>query len=149
MRNRLGVAVASLVAALTPAAAAPTPPDAKATVDRIYRSVPREDFDYTKILYAPLLKRLLAQDAANAKGEVGLIDSDSFCDCQDTEKDYGFTTSSRPVGAGRAEVTVHLHNGERSLYRIDMVRLPAGWAVADVHGPEHASLTGWLRANLK
>jgi hypothetical protein len=45
-------------------------------------------------------------------------------------------------------VTVRLRNGATSIYRIDMVRLRDGWAVADVHGPEHASFAAWLRSAL-
>jgi hypothetical protein len=145
---KIGPAVVSLLIALVPASAAP-PRDAKAMVDDIYRRLPRTDFDFHKVRYAPPLKHLIERDVADAKGEVGLIDAVPFCDCQDTAEDYAFTSSRRRVAPGRAEVTVHLRNQERSTYRLDMVRLPAGWAVADVHGPLHASLAGWLRANLR
>lgn len=135
-----------LAASSTPAAAPAA--DARAAVDAIYRDLPREEFDYRKIRYAPILKRLLARETADANGEVGLIDAVPFCDCQDTAEDYAFTTSSRTTSATTAKVTVRLRNGTPSTYRLDMVRLPSGWAVADIRGPAHVGLVAWLHRNL-
>ena len=153
MRNRPSIAprIRALITALL-AIAVPSPvmaaATAQATVDEIYRALPGSDFDYHKVRYAPPLKRLLERDVAAAHGEIGLIDAVPFCDCQDTAEDYAFTTSSRAIAQDKTQVTVRLHNEVWSTYRIDMVRLPSGWAVADIHGPEHASLAAWLAANL-
>lgn len=130
-----------------PAGAGP-PGTAAAAVEGIYRDLPRLEFNYRKVRYAPELNRLLAREAAAAGGEVGFLDAVPFCDCQDTAKNFGFQTSSISFGPNQAVVTVHLRNGGASTYRIDMVRLPAGWAVADIHGPVHASFVTWLRSAL-
>jgi hypothetical protein len=136
-----------LVAAAVPLTAA-WAASAKDTVDAIYRALPGSEFDYRMVRYAPPLKRLLAREAIVAHREVGLIDAMPFCDCQDTAEDYAFTSSSSSLAPDRAQVTVHLRNEMTSTYRVDMVRLATGWAVADLHGPEHPSLAAWLRANL-
>ncbi len=141
------LALAALLALNLPTGAGPSG-TAVAAVEGIYRNLPRLEFDYRKARYAPELDRLLAREAVDAGGEVGLLDAVPFCDCQDTLNDFAFHTSSVAVAPNRAVVTVHLQNGGASTYRIDMVRLPAGWAVADVHGPVHASLVAWLRSAL-
>lgn len=130
-------------------AGASSPVTAIAAVAGIYRDQPRPEFGYRKVRYVPKLDRLLAREAADAGGKMSLLDAVPFCDCQDTADDFGLHTSSvAAVAPNRAIVTVHLQNGGASTYRIDMVRLAAGWAVADIHGPVHASLVTWLRSAL-
>jgi len=139
--------LAALLVFDLPAGAGP-PGTAAAAVEGIYLDLPRLKFDYRKVRYAPELNRLLAREAAAAGGEVGLLDAVPFCDCQDTANNFGFHTISVAVGPNQAVVTVQLRNGGASIYRIDMVRLHDGWAVADIHGPVHASLVTWLRSAL-
>ena len=139
-----------MAAIVLAAAAAATSPSggARAYAEEIYRRLPDDRFDLRQLRYAPVLRTLLAREAAAAHGEVSLIDSVPFCACQDTSEDYAFTTEVRPAPADRAEVLVHLRNGGRSTFRLDMVRLPTGWAVADIHGPERPSLVAYLQRNL-
>ena len=136
-----------ILVAAAAAAASPTG-SARAYVEAIYRRLPEERFDFRHVRYAPLLRTLLNREAAAAHGEVGLIDDVPFCACQDTAEDYAFTAESRPAPADRAEVLVHLHNGGSSTFRLDMVRLRTGWAVADIHGRERPSLVAYLQRNL-
>lgn len=143
------VALAAAMLQAAAGTATPAPGSAQAAVEAIYRALPRDSFDFRTLLYAPGLRQLLARERAAAHGEEGLIDAVPFCDCQDTADDYAFTATTRATGPASAEVTVHLRNETRSTYRLDMARLPAGWAVADVHGPEHPSLVAWLRAGLR
>ena len=124
------------------------PDAAQAYVVAIYRQLPQARFDFRHVRYAPLLRTLLDQEAAAAHGEVGLIDSVPFCACQDTAGDYAFTVESRLAPTDRAEVLVHLRNGGRSTFRLDLVRVRTGWAVADIHGPERPSLVAYLQRNL-
>ena len=133
---------------LAAAAAAAPGGGAQAYVEAIYRRLPDERFDFRQVRYATVLHTLLAREAAAAHGEVGLIDSVPFCACQDTAEDYAFKTEVRRAPTDRAEVLVHLRNGGRSTFRLDMVRLRTGWAVADIHGPERPSLVAYLQRNL-
>ena len=139
--------IVAIILAAAAAAAAPAG-GAQAYAEAIYRRLPDDRFDFRQVRYAPVLRNLLAREAAAAHGEVGLIDSVPFCACQDTAEDYAFTTEVRPAPADRAEVLVHLRNGGRSTFRLDMVRLRTGWAVADIHGPERPSLVAYLQRSL-
>ena len=130
---------------------APTAPSAdmvtaKAEVDRIYRELPGSGTKHVR--YGATLQSLLDEDARRANGEAGFIDADPFCNCQDTDLNYSFTSTARRVRPGVVEVTVALRNGKPETYRIDMERTPAGWAVADIHSAWQRSLVAYLRRSL-
>jgi hypothetical protein len=117
-------------------------------VAALYRAVPTDGFDFRRLRFAPPLRELLRREAVLAGSEEGLIDAIPLCDCQDVDEDYAFTLHARKTGANAEEVTVRLVNGAPSTFRIDMVRLPAGWAIADIHGPRRPSLAAYLRRHL-
>lgn len=143
-RRRSILAVVAACVASPVAAQAPAD-GAKAYVDGIYRRIPGSTSAVPKVRYAPQLDALLKRDAAEAHGEVGAIDANPFCGCQDIGEDYAFTSRLRSLGNDRAQVDVDLRNGGRSAYRIDLVRMPAGWAVADIHAADPHSLVAYLR----
>ncbi|WP_442679977.1 hypothetical protein ACSBM8_01865 [Sphingomonas sp. ASY06-1R] len=122
--------------------------DAQSAGAALYRALPTDGFDFRRLRFAPPLRELMRREAALANGEEGLIDAVPLCDCQDVAEDYAFTLHARKVGAKAEEVTVRLVNDTPSSFRIDMVRLPAGWAIADIHGPRHPSLVAYLRRHL-
>jgi hypothetical protein len=142
---RLLILAIPMLASAAPAAAPPLP-DAKAEVDRIYAGLPAAR-DWRNARFAPALRRLLDREARAAGGEVGLLDSNPFCDCQDLSERYAF--SSRVHGtADRATVHVALHNPGARAFRIELVRHGAGWAIADIGTDGRPSLAAYLRRNL-
>ena len=137
--------IALLLAATQPASHA-APGDAQLVVEAIYRALPGDEFDFRKLHYAPPLRRLLSREALLPDGEDSLLDAVPFCDCQDTDEHYAFTTRAKKTGPDSAQVSVRLVNGTVSTFLIDMIRLPAGWAVADIRG---AGMPAWLPISVK
>lgn len=99
-------------------------------------------------IFAPPLLAAIRKDQRDAQGEVGALDGDPICDCQD---DGGMTVTKlmvSPVDAhrARADVTLRWEGGETRQVHLDLVATPAGWRVADVHNATTPSLLGLLKA---
>lgn len=92
---------------------------------------------------APLLA-LMDADSKAADGEVGYLDGDPMCDCQDYDiRDVriGFA----PAGSGQLKATVSMLNfGERKTINLLLHKTAKGWRVADVIGAD-GSLSDGLR----
>ena len=116
----------------------------KAYVDWIYRSLPNAPTDHVR--YAPALRRWMDRDAAYSarRSEVGALDGIPFCGCQDFDAGYRFETHVVATATG-ATARVRLHNGTRSLMKIDLVPSRRGWLVSDVHSKDTPSLLALLR----
>ena len=98
-------------------------------------------------LFDASLVRLIREDERLAHGEVGVLDSDPFCDCQD-DGGMKFTVGeAKAAGAGAARVDVtasgsDLKTPER--LTVDLIWTPGGWRVHDIHTPNTPSLRGLL-----
>ncbi len=96
-------------------------------------------------VFAPRLLGLIRADQKAAGGEVGRLDKDPLCDCQD---DDGFRLSSVVVvrrPAGRATATVPFGIGEVAMVvSLDLVGTRGGWRIADVHNRDMPSLVSLL-----
>jgi hypothetical protein len=110
-------------------------------------------FDYPDA--APLvdasLLALLHRDQEAAKGEVGAIDYDPVCQCQDWEALKIVSLRVTPSGADHATGTVTFDNGTgrakwRATVRFDLVRVAGAWKIHDIGSKDAASLQGLLRA---
>jgi hypothetical protein len=154
-RNVAGVA---LVVALLVGGAAHAQDLASAHhfVAAIYAHYPTSDkrpsFDPTgdnlaHALFDASLVRLIREDERLAHGEVGVLDSDPFCDCQD-DGGMKFTVGeAKAAGPSAAKVDVmasgsDLKTPER--LTVDLIWTPAGWRVHDIHTPNTPSLRGLL-----
>ena len=123
-------------------AASETP---RAFVERLYAGYRNEHyspFDQTEPVFAPQLEAAIKEDERLADGEVGFLDFDPICDCQDTGGMHSQVISVS--GSGRtATAHVILRWGDTSDNRdisLKLVRTAAGWRVADVSTPEEPSL---------
>lgn len=130
-------------------AAGQTPSGAEAFVTGLYRAYAHEPGpDYVgagaKATFATGLLDLMRRDAAlTPPGEVGVLDGDPICDCQDYKiADVQVRISGSPIAA-TASVAFTNYGQPRSL-TLDLVREPAGWRVADVHSETLPSLAGLL-----
>ncbi|GAB1388884.1 MAG: hypothetical protein AMXMBFR78_00660 [Rubrivivax sp.] len=100
-------------------------------------------------VFAPTLLRLIRVDQARAQGEVGALDHDPLCACQDFA-----LTRLRIQGHRRdrnqARFEVRFDNvGTPTRVDLDLVHLPGvGWLVQDVHNALTASLESFLRRAL-
>src|SRR5205823_9062981 len=97
------------------------------------------------LYFAPRLAAAIAKDSSG--GEVGALDGDPLCDCQD----YG-RLSARIVSLSQpdprsasASVRVMFGPHDRRNLRLSLVRTPAGWRVADVVDPYGRSLLAALQ----
>jgi hypothetical protein len=143
-----------LVAAASAADGRPRLADAKTFVEALYAGYvsgsapPPQGRDAPRI-FAPDLLRLIRIDQARAGGEVGALDHDPLCACQD----YTVTrvqVRGRLTAPDRARFDVRFDNGGTPTHiALDLVHLPdAGWRVSDVHNTLTPSLDAFLRRAL-
>ncbi len=146
-------ALAALIA-LTPAAAgAQDAVSAAAFVRKLYAAYHGRGPDYlgrqARVVFSPSLLQLMRREAARTPaGEVGALDGDPICDCQD------FEISKVEVAVaggsdGRALATVNLLNfGDPKTVKLDLVAVRGHWRVNDVHTADTPSLISLLQESL-
>ena len=81
-------------------------------------------------LFAPVLAGLIKADRALALGEVGVLDGDPICACQDDDKLTVSKIDVAPDGPKRTKTTVR--------YRLEAV--DGKWRIADLSEPSLQSL---------
>lgn len=91
------------------------------------------------------LTALIRKDQRNAKGEVGALDWDPICDCQDFERLTALSIKVRPAGPARAVATVDFMNGTTpASLTYTLVAGRSGWRVADIGSKDVPSLVDLL-----
>lgn len=147
---RLGTLLLALTAVAEPAAAQAE--SARGFVERMYEGYAREDFDplsHIDRYFAPPLAAEIRKDSAG--GEVGYLDGDPLCDCQDTG---GMTSRIESVethgGSGDAHILLDFGTSDQRNIELHLVMTKHGWRVSDVATKDEPSLLGALRkANRK
>lgn len=137
-------------AAPAPAAAAETP---RRFVERVYAGYRDPDFSPLKRperVFAPPLVTAIREEARASRGEVGFMDADPLCDCQDPAGMRPSVTEAARTGPAAARVRVALHFGsETRNLSLKLVRTAAGWRIADISDADEPSLlvdlTAWNR----
>ena len=101
--------------------------------------------------FAPPLLALIRRDQATTpSGDVGILDGDPICDCQDAQGLKLTHLAISGAGPGRAHARVTLRfPGETRSMGLDLVAEGARWRVADVHTQDTPSLLGLLRHGLR
>lgn len=148
-----GWAVGTALLALLPgrATAGADLPSARAFVLHLYGAYHGDGPDYlgrqAGTVFAPSLLALIRRDAARTPpGEVGALDGDPICDCQDSGGLRNVTVNVVETGAGQASATVHFElQTERRTVRLDLVPVQKRWRVSDVHTADTPSLAAYLR----
>ncbi|MGC1301833.1 MAG: DUF3828 domain-containing protein [Caulobacteraceae bacterium] len=114
----------------------------------------RADSSYSSLgqaaggIYTPALLALMDKDQRAHPGEVGAIDGDPVCDCQDSGT-IRVVQATYAARAGGVRATVRFVNlGETRTVGLDLVRATTGWRVDDVHDPGQASLRTELRRSI-
>jgi hypothetical protein len=125
-------------------------PAAKIFVTGLYSAYQRQpgpDYLGKQIaeVFAPDLIALIKREAASVpKGDVGALDGDPICDCQDWQITNVQVTVSEPK-TGAAEAEVQFQNaGEPKQVRLDLVAVQGRWRVVDVHTADMPSLAKML-----
>lgn len=147
MRSAVGLAA---LLPLMVAAAAPLASPA-AFVERIYHADVADPTPFDEAtIYAPPLLALIRRDAAIGQrdGGVNILDWDPLCSCQD-EDGMEARFSLRRTGAASAIADVRLaFPSDRRRLTLKLVRLPAGWRIADIVTKDSGSLVSLLRRGL-
>jgi hypothetical protein len=147
----------ALIAALLapPSAQAQTLDEARAFVRGLYAAYEASDPNYlgrnAERTFAPELLALIRRDAETAPpGEVGILDGDPICDCQDYSEIELKRLMVGRAGQGRAGAHVTLRfPGEMRSMRLDLVAVGGQWRVADVHTSATPSLVKLLETELR
>lgn len=133
--------------ALAAAAPAETP---RQFVTRLYAGYAHKNYnplDRLDRVFAQPLARAIREDARLANNEVGYLDGDPICDCQDYERLTARIRAMAIPNRSTATATVHLNygTGEARDLTLTLVRTRAGWRIADVSTKEEPSLLQALR----
>ena len=145
----VGWGLAAALLALAPMAQAQTLADARSFVSGLYRAYEHAQPDYlgphAREVFTPRLLALIRRDARNADGEVGALDGDPICDCQDPGGLQLAGVQISDAGPGRAVARVRLHfDGGVDAIRLDLMAVRGQWRVDDVHTANTSSLVKLL-----
>jgi len=130
-------------------AAAPPAESPRAFVERLYSGY--RDPDYSPLerpgrVFAPPLVAAIREDRRLSRDEVGYMDADPLCQCQDPTGLRPRIGEVRSSGRTGASVKVGIDFGpDRRELRLQLVRTAAGWRVADVITADEPSLLESLR----
>ena len=143
------ILAALALAAVAPAPAAETP---RGFVERVYAQYRKPDFSpfaRPERWFAARLLAAIREDERLAKGEVGFLDGDPVCQCQDSGGLKAAVTKIVRHGRDQARVRVSLSlAGEAPRpAAFSLVRTAAGWRIADVSSPGEDSLLAGLEAS--
>lgn len=139
----------SALLALLLAAAAPaeTP---RAFIERVYAGYRDPDHDplaRPEQLFAPSLEAAIREDWKLSRDEVGYMDADPLCQCQDAaglRAEIGdVRASGRKAAAARVRIT--FGRSDRRVLRLSLIRTAAGWRIADVATADEPSLLAALQ----
>ena len=135
---RIWIALAAAMLA-QPAAARPGAVEARAFLDALYAPFAREPLQPTPVLTRPALffepalaRAMIADSDASAKrGEVGVLDGDPICDCQDYVP-FKAAISRIVVTKGKIHATVNFNNARPVSLRYILVSTPEGLRIHDI-----------------
>ena len=140
----------TILLALAAAAAQPaeTP---RGFMERLYASYRHSDyspFTHPGRVFAPRLLAAINEDSKLAQGEVGYLDGDPVCQCQDTSGMHPAVVGVTGQGHGRATVRVSIGwDGEKARpARFSLVHTSQGWRIGDISSADEPSLLGALEA---
>ncbi|MEA2998685.1 MAG: hypothetical protein QOK17_518 [Sphingomonadales bacterium] len=141
--------LAALAFAAAPVPAAETP---RHFVERLYAGYRRQDYSplaRPTLVFAPPLAAAISEDRRLSGDEVGFLDGDPVCDCQDPAGLRARIAELPPRGPAEATIRVTLRFGqsrEGRLLTLRLARTAAGWRIADVATPDSPSLLQDLEA---
>ncbi len=124
-----------LIALILAAAVAGTNP--RIFVEKLYSSYANSSFsplDRPERIFAPPLTHAIKEDQRLARGEVGFLDGDPLCDCQDTAGMRPRIVSlvvSKTNASARVFLSFAGTSDSRDI-RLKLLLTRSGWRVADV-----------------
>jgi hypothetical protein len=128
--------------------------DARAFTTKLYAAYETGSPDYlgrdAERTFTPSLLALIRRDRATTpSGDVGILDGDPICDCQDTGglKMTGLVVEPAGPQAARAKATLRFPDETRSV-TLDLKAIHGHWRIADVHTAATPSLVRLLKDGL-
>lgn len=118
-------------------------------IEKVYSGYHEESFNplaEPKLYFSPELTAAIEKDSSG--GEVGYLDGDPLCDCQDYDRISAKVVTILQPSEKAATAHVHVDlgkNQERDL-QLRLILTPLGWRISDVLGPDHHSLLHELEA---
>ena len=145
-----------LAAALAPLPALAAPiQDAREFTVGLYAAYSHGEPDFlgdrAATTFAPHLLALIRSDQARTpSGDIGTIDWDPICGCQDNGGMKVGRVEVDTPGADRARAIVTLSfPGETTLVTLDLVLQKGAWRVADIHTKDAPSLVTLLEKSIR
>jgi hypothetical protein len=140
----------SLTLAAALLAAAPPAETPRAFLERVYAGYRDEDYGplaRPRRIFAPPLVAAIEEDGRLSGGEVGYMDADPLCQCQDHS---GLRPLIRQVRrptpkTATADIALTFSGLERRDLKVRLVRTGTGWRVADIATADEPSLLESLR----
>jgi hypothetical protein len=131
-------------------AAQPQAQSPKAWVEHVYAEYRDNDFSpfkHADRYFSPHLLAAIREDERLAKGEVGYLDADPLCDCQDWAKLTARVRSLSQPTKSSAVAMLHVDygTGETRDLKLKLVLTPKGWRVEDVGSKDEPSLLAALQ----
>lgn len=140
----------SLALAAALLAAAPPAETPRAFLERVYAGYRDEDYSplaRPRRIFAPPLVAAIKEDGRLSGGEVGYMDADPLCQCQDPgglRPVIGQVYRPTPKTA-TADIVLTFSGSDRRDLKVRLVRTGAGWRVADIATADEPSLLESLR----
>jgi hypothetical protein len=151
------IVAACLVSVASPVAAAPDAASAKAFVEKLYSHYPSKPdataFDPTGKnsgeVFDPGMIAAFREDARLANGEVGYVDADPLCQCQDDGGLKATVVSVTMTGPDAADAVVNLQFPDGAVaLTLHLVPVNGAWRIHDLSTGEMKSyLADLLKAN--
>jgi hypothetical protein len=141
-----------MIAALLALAAAQPTQSPQAFMVQVYARYRNPSFsplNHPDRYFARPLTTAIREDARLARGEVGYLDGDPICQCQDTAGMHPTVGKVTPRGRGEVSVRVSIgwdHDKPRPA-TFSLVRTQAGWRIADVSSADEPSLLNALESS--
>ena len=97
-------------------------------------------------VFSPRLLKLIRRDQALAKGEVGALDGDPICNCQDFRLGAMVDVKVAMTRPGEAKATARFRNfGKPQAVRLDLVAVNGAWRVDNIHEDGTPDLVAYLQ----
>jgi Protein of unknown function (DUF3828) len=121
----------------------------RAFMERLYASYRNSDyspFTHPEKVFAPRLLAAINEDSRLAQGEVGYLDGDPVCQCQDAAGLKATITQVQMQGMTKAtvRVSIGLDGYKPRPAEFSLVRAKGGWRIADVSSSAEKSLLNGL-----
>jgi hypothetical protein len=140
-RTAAWIVMACLASVASPVAAAPDAASARSFVEKLYSHYPsnpnRKAFDPTgknaSQVFDPGMIAAFRKDAKLANGEVGFVEADPLCQCQDDSGLQPKDVSVTKKGPNAADAVVNLQSpGETRTLVLHLVPVNGAWRIYDL-----------------